>query len=97
MWKAVPTCFTFERQEIARALARAWAKTGKRIAAKMAMIAMTTSNSMRVNPRLEWRTRVKMCMVCSPCARETRVFSLDNGKGDDQRPGHDNACGLTGA
>src|SRR3954452_7992232 len=39
-------------QEIERAFARAWAKTGKRIAARMAMIAMTTSNSIRVNARL---------------------------------------------
>jgi hypothetical protein len=29
----------------------AWAKTGKRIAAKIAIIAITTSNSMSVNAR----------------------------------------------
>src|SRR5689334_17218978 len=54
MWKAVPTCFTFERQEMARALARACAKTGKRIAARIAMMAMTTSNSISVKADLRW-------------------------------------------
>src|SRR5204862_398498 len=34
-----------------RAISRAWAKTGKRMAARMAMIAMTTSSSMSVKPR----------------------------------------------
>src|SRR5207247_5476931 len=33
-----------------RAFSRAWAKTGKRIAARMAMMAMTTSSSIRVKP-----------------------------------------------
>src|SRR5712691_13310699 len=33
-----------------RAFSRAWAKTGKRIAAKMAMIAITTSSSISVKP-----------------------------------------------
>src|SRR5207249_3894311 len=40
-----------DMQEMARALSRAWAKTGKRIAAKMAMIAITTRSSMSVKPR----------------------------------------------
>src|SRR5437868_5196618 len=35
-------CFVLLMQEIARAEARAWAKTGKRIAARMAIIAITT-------------------------------------------------------
>src|SRR5437016_6213501 len=35
---------------VLRACSRAWAKTGKRIAARMAMIAITTSNSIRVKP-----------------------------------------------
>src|SRR5438132_1389249 len=39
------------KQAVWRAFARAWAKTGKRIAARMAMIAITTSNSISVNPR----------------------------------------------
>src|SRR5262249_452013 len=48
--KAVPNCLQFDRHPVARALSRAWAKTGKRIAAKIAMIAITTSSSMSVNP-----------------------------------------------
>src|SRR5207249_6737010 len=39
----------FERQVALRAFSRAWAKTGKRIAAKMAMMAITTSSSIKVN------------------------------------------------
>src|SRR5207244_6230058 len=38
------------KQAVWRALARAWAKTGKRIAARMAMMAMTTSSSISVKP-----------------------------------------------
>src|SRR5438105_8312572 len=38
----------FERHDDARAFSRAWAKTGKRIAARMAMIAITTRSSIRV-------------------------------------------------
>jgi hypothetical protein len=39
-----------DRHADAWALAFALAKTGKRIAARMAIIAITTSSSMRVNP-----------------------------------------------
>src|SRR5207245_2826208 len=48
---AVPICFWLERQTACRAFSRAWAKTGKRIAARMAMIAITTSSSISVKPR----------------------------------------------
>src|SRR5712692_7102128 len=50
MATARPICLLLDRQEAARALSRAWAKTGNRIAAKMAIMAITTSSSMRVNP-----------------------------------------------
>src|SRR5579871_2994716 len=49
MAKDSPNCFTLDRQEVARAFSRAWAKTGNRMAARIAMMAMTTSSSMRVN------------------------------------------------
>src|SRR5881396_1258585 len=49
----------FDRQDIARAVARAWAKTGKRIAARMAIIAITTSSSISVNPRSELCVLIK--------------------------------------
>src|SRR5437870_4227204 len=45
------------RQLVFRACSRAWAKTGKRIAARMAMMAMTTSNSIRVKP---FRLRIRV-------------------------------------
>src|SRR5687768_9352007 len=41
-----------ERQLVMRAFSRACANTGKRMAASMAMIAITTSSSIRVKPRL---------------------------------------------
>src|SRR5438445_4271916 len=47
---AVPSCFRFDRHILERAFSRARAKTGKRIAARMAMMAITTSNSIRVKP-----------------------------------------------
>src|SRR5688572_24511193 len=51
---AVPSWRVLERQLVARALSRAWAKTGKRMAARMAMIAITTSSSISVKPRRRW-------------------------------------------
>src|SRR5947209_36722 len=47
---AVPICLVLERQAAERALSRAWAKTGKRMAARMAIMAMTTRSSISVNP-----------------------------------------------
>src|SRR3712207_5934195 len=47
---AVPSCFWFDRQELCRAFSRAWAKTGNRMAASIAIMAITTSSSISVNP-----------------------------------------------
>src|SRR2546423_547653 len=44
----VVICLTLLKQEVARAISRALAKTGKRIDARIAMIAMTTRSSIRV-------------------------------------------------
>src|SRR5438445_170871 len=52
---AVPICLRLFRQADLRAASRALAKTGKRMAARMAMMAMTTSSSISVKPR--FRTR----------------------------------------
>src|SRR5207244_4195401 len=46
-----PNCLTLERQDAARAFSRACAKTGNRMAAKIAIIAITTRSSIRVNAR----------------------------------------------
>src|SRR5579871_5958014 len=52
MARAVPICFMLETQEMVRACSRALAKTGNRIAARIAMIAITTSSSISVKPDL---------------------------------------------
>jgi hypothetical protein len=41
----------FDRQAACRAFSREWVNTGKRNAARMAMIATTMSSSVRVKPR----------------------------------------------
>ncbi len=45
-------CFWLLRQLVCLAFSRAFAKTGKRMAARMAMIAITTNSSISVNPFL---------------------------------------------
>src|SRR5262245_7135281 len=45
----MPSWRMLDMQALMRALSRAWAKTGKRRAAMMAMIAITTSSSISVN------------------------------------------------
>ena len=45
----VPICFRLDREAMLLALALAWAKTGKRMAARIAMMAITTRSSIRVN------------------------------------------------
>src|SRR5436190_16634618 len=55
MVRPVPICRMFETQVVIRAFSRAWAKTGKRMAARIAMMAITTSSSIRVNARLRMR------------------------------------------
>src|SRR5262245_45064839 len=74
---AVPSCFRFETQVALRAFSRACANTGKRIAAKIAMIAITTSSSMRVKPE-------RRCLMVSILSGSWRRA----GRGpDDQRRG----------
>src|SRR5688500_13988034 len=51
MMAARPICLTLLSEAERLADAFAWAKTGKRMAARIAMIAMTTRSSMRVNAR----------------------------------------------
>ncbi len=50
IWIAMATFLTFDRHWILRADSRARAKTGNSIAARIAMIAITTSSSIRVKP-----------------------------------------------
>src|SRR5436190_16328614 len=53
IWKPVPNWRNCELHWIRQARALALAKAGSSIAARMAMIAITTSNSIRVKPRLD--------------------------------------------
>src|SRR5918911_1683292 len=48
MFMASPICRVLDRQAVWRAFSRAWEKTGNRIAARIAIMAMTTSSSIRV-------------------------------------------------
>src|SRR5207237_1279936 len=50
----------FERQLVCRALSRAWAKTGNRMAASIAMMAITTRSSISVNPLRRRDGRARM-------------------------------------
>src|SRR5882724_12944813 len=50
MVTAIPICFVLLRQLAARALSLALLNAGNNIAARMAMMAMTTSSSINVNP-----------------------------------------------
>ena len=62
----MPTCLRLLRQEIICALCLALARAGKSMAARMAMIAMTTSSSIRVNapPFKRWNLNFDFrCLV----------------------------------
>src|SRR6266852_4946333 len=61
MDKASPACLRLDKQLVARAFSRAWAKTGKRMAARMAIMAITTSSSISVKART-----VRVLMILSP-------------------------------
>src|SRR6266568_6046362 len=82
--KALPHWRMLEIQVAIRALSRAWAKTGKRIAARMAIMAMTTSSSIRVKPGRRLRRMRAMTMFLllkrslarSPPAREFLLACL---------------------
>src|SRR5881392_1595143 len=82
---AVPICLVLESQAEARALSRAWANTGKRMAARIAMIAMTTRSSINVNARrliagtpsrdtrALWTRDLLLAVVCGGCGGHTAV------------------------
>src|SRR5712691_5322401 len=61
---AAPSCLRLDRQLVWRAFSRAWAKTGKRIAARIAIMAITTSSSIRVNPCRPQRDRIAATPFC---------------------------------
>src|SRR5260370_874092 len=59
----VVTCFMLLRQPVRRADSRARAKTGNKIAARIAMMAITTSSSISVNPRSRRASRMHVDLV----------------------------------
>src|SRR5688572_8765296 len=78
------TCLMLLRPDAWRALERAWAKTGKRIAARIAMMAITTSSSMRVKPSRSGRDRGRMLFSFAvrtvrhrPGCRFRRLFAVE--------------------
>src|SRR3954454_12475475 len=80
------SCLVLDRQEAPRAFSRAWAKTGKRIAARIAMMAITTSNSIRVNPRRIQRNMVGSLLLI-PRLHSKMKAQRDQGPGADFRRG----------
>jgi hypothetical protein len=65
-----------DRQETARAFSRACAKTGKRMAARIAMMAITTSSSIRVNAlRRLIKGKLLRFKGNTPCVASAKVGS----------------------
>src|SRR4051794_11158144 len=64
-----------ERQVIDRACSLACAKTGKRIAASMAIMAITTSNSIKVKPDLRRRHVAIVSSLLAPIPRACFLFA----------------------
>src|SRR6266567_9527157 len=62
MWKPSPICRLLLQQAMALALSLALANAGRSIAARMAMMAITTSNSINVKPPV-----VGLCGVFMEC------------------------------
>src|SRR5690242_2273113 len=58
---ASPNCFMLLRQLMARAFSRACANTGKRMAARIAIMAITTRSSIRVKALLS--IRMELCLL----------------------------------
>src|SRR5882672_4192928 len=78
MWKPSPICLLLLQQAMALALSLALANAGRSIAARIAMMAITTSNSISVKP-----PEIGLCRVFMQCqsvstdvARRTPPHSL---------------------
>src|SRR5690349_19977415 len=70
MWNANPTCRELFRHALCLAFALALLRAGRSIAARIAMIAMTTSSSIKVNARCLTKEGVVILgMVAVQCPR----------------------------
>src|SRR5688500_3386224 len=74
---------------VRRADLRAAAKTGKRMAARIAITAITTRSSIRVNPALRLKSRPRGIIYCSlitaPVASELHRAAINLGNPNDSR------------
>src|SRR3712207_5867306 len=80
---ATPSCFRLLVHEAARAFSRAWAKTGKRIAARIAIIAITTSNSIRVKPGFDFPRARMSHLQTEATSKQVRVAPMEDGSSRD--------------
>src|SRR5713226_7864269 len=84
-----------ERQAVIRARSRAWANTGNRIAARMAIMAITTSNSIRVKPVFRPldivlpfpRVPARLISSCHESAKEAKARKKRKREKDHQEKG----------
>src|SRR5436305_1149645 len=79
-----PICLVLLRQEVLRAASLACAKTGNRIAARIAMIAITTSSSIRVNANVLGLLNITFYL--SPPIKEASIDSNDTDIGMKPKP-----------
>src|SRR5689334_17902175 len=78
MTVANPHCLIFERQWILLALSLALLSAGKSSAAKMAIMAMTTSSSIKVNPgEATRRQRIGAVLRIVRATRHRKGFLMD--------------------
>src|SRR6478609_7936419 len=74
----VPSCLTLLRSTVFFAANLAWAKTGNRIAAKIAMIAITTRSSMSVKAlRVIVFTSANQCPGQCPGEKNSGIVTQD--------------------
>src|SRR5437667_7805475 len=73
---AKPSFLRLERQVVFLAASLARAKTGKRIAASIAIIAITTSSSISVKARRVWRIEILLILMSAEFVRLKLFFNL---------------------
>ena len=95
MNQAKPICLSWLVHEIDCAFSRAFARAGNSIDAKMAMMAMTTSNSMSVNLCLRGGRRSFICL--SPFPAEAKLHVPNGVRTDANLPAFHSIHGANSA
>ena len=85
MVEARPTCFMLLTQLMAWAFCFALLKAGSNIAAKIAIIAMTTSNSIKVNPAGPFARQAQSVFFAQVLIIANRMFSVADRSGEGAR------------